>query len=1146
LINNNDFESRTDSPGYYLGNYRLIRLLGSGGFASVYLGEHRYLKRLAAVKVLRTALAEREKTHFLEEARLLATLSHPRIVRVLEFAIAPRRSFIQNSVVIEEIPFLVMDYIAGGSLRTLYPMGTRLLLHTIVVYIKQVAEALQYAHEHRIIHRDIKPENLLFNEQEEVMLSDFGLALFAPQPGLSPQETKGTIPYTAPEQLQGKPCFASDQYSLAIVAYEWLCGHPPFTGTDAQIIMQHISFPPPPLSNYNVSIPQQVEDVLLKALAKDPAQRFESVVSFAQTFEQASHQSSHKGTPSLITATASQNRQKLPFFYYLSEKPISAGDAGKAHTLPQIQHQENSSVVSSSTLRNRQRMLQKVRRYWIKGVLEPSLRDSPFITPMLLEKQDAVATPWPATQHQLEQKTQKLIPSVSIIEAYDEAGGELLILGEGGSGKTTLLLQLTNHLLTRAEQNDAFPLPIIFLLSSWTEKQLPLDQWLIEELNDKYQVPRLLAEQWLHSEMILPLLDGLDEVASKVRSSCIEAINAYRQHYGFNSMVVCSRLTEYLLFPPRVLLQRAVVVQSLTLKQVDTYFKNIGGNFAAIYTILSRDMRLYGLITTPLMLTILTVAYQNKSAADLLAAHSWEERYQRILAAYVEQMLYRRRAEGVHTPDQLTERLAFLARKMQQQGHTIFYLEQMQPTWLRTDNWLQVYMWLAVFLPGALIGALTSLLANVLLFQQGSIGSLPMDMVYGIVMGYLFSNRQPDAVSIDAIDTPSVPQQHPIAFSNKKAPLQTALFVGLTTLVGIGSAKGWTAGLVNALLLALLSIPIQEMLQKPGNPRIHARRKKRNNTRPMHILFPLEHVKNSFLIGMACGLTSIVTLLVNHNSLQNGLVLLSVALPESLQNILIGTLLSLLLTKNTALIHCVEVFSWSWKRFSSYLKDRGIFYDLLIALLIGIIFGSRDWLQGNFTLSIAGALLFSGLITIGLRLLFAISQGIRSNTISDHYRTVPNEGIKRSFFHGNVSFGIGIVVFACFGVIINFPLFLLIYGPGVLGHSTTLQSSLLPQLLTPLLLAPVGGFLVALSFGWLPTWKHAILRLLLRLTHVLPLRLSRLLDDATASVLLRRIGGGYIFIHRTLLEYFASLDSTQSSEDAAHSSSHPEPLVRLL
>src|SRR5262249_10830838 len=126
--------------------------------------------------------------------------------------------------------------------------------------------------------------------QQQVMLSDFGLALFTPSPEqLSTQEMAGTIPYMAPEQIRGRPGFASDQYALGIIAYEWLCGVRPFTGAPWQIAYQQTFVPPPRLREHDPSLPEAVEAVVLKALAKDPRERYVSVQLFAQALERASH-----------------------------------------------------------------------------------------------------------------------------------------------------------------------------------------------------------------------------------------------------------------------------------------------------------------------------------------------------------------------------------------------------------------------------------------------------------------------------------------------------------------------------------------------------------------------------------------------------------------------------------------------------------------------------------------------------------------------------------------------------------------------------------------------------------------------------------------------------------------------------------------
>jgi serine/threonine protein kinase len=273
-------EKRTrmmDHVGRQLGNYRLLQLLGQGGFAEVYLGEHVRLGMKAAVKVLHTNLVGEEVQAFQREAQIIAELEHPHIIRVLDFDVQNR------------IPFLVLDYAPNGSLREKHPRGKPIPLALVVQYVQQVASALQYAHEHKLIHRDIKPENMLVGKQGEVRLSDFGIASVAHSTSsMNTQATTGTLSYIAPEQIQGKPRPASDQYALAITVYQWLSGELPFQGSSTEIIAQHLMVAPPPLRSKAPSVSSGVEEVVMKALAKDPKDRFSSVQAFASALMQAS------------------------------------------------------------------------------------------------------------------------------------------------------------------------------------------------------------------------------------------------------------------------------------------------------------------------------------------------------------------------------------------------------------------------------------------------------------------------------------------------------------------------------------------------------------------------------------------------------------------------------------------------------------------------------------------------------------------------------------------------------------------------------------------------------------------------------------------------------------------------------------------
>src|SRR5216683_3564400 len=266
-----------DRIGQQLDNYRLTRLLGAGGFGEVYLAEHLYRSNTqVAIKIL-PQLAQDDLHSFLIEARTFR-LKHSNIVQVLDFGVEGR------------IPFIVMEYAPNGTLRQRHPKGTRVLLPTIVSYVKQVASALQYAHDERLVHRDVKPENMLIGVQNQVLLSDFGIATIAH--GTASQSVEamaGTIPYMAPEQIQGHPRSASDQYSLGVVVYQWLCGDYPFHGSFDDVAAHHINTPPPSLTAQVPNLPPMLESVVMKALAKDPRQRHPTILEFVYAFHSSIH-----------------------------------------------------------------------------------------------------------------------------------------------------------------------------------------------------------------------------------------------------------------------------------------------------------------------------------------------------------------------------------------------------------------------------------------------------------------------------------------------------------------------------------------------------------------------------------------------------------------------------------------------------------------------------------------------------------------------------------------------------------------------------------------------------------------------------------------------------------------------------------------
>jgi len=305
--------------GQQFGSYRLLALLGRGGFADVYLAQHTYLRTQVALKLFRARLDDEHMQGFLAQTRVIARLQHPHIVRILECDIH------------DGAPFLVMHHAPNSTLRQRHPKGSQLPLTTVLAYTRQAASALDYAHRAGQVHGDVKPENMLLGDHNELLLSDFGLSPAASRTFAAHQsQVVGTITYMAPEQLQGQPGPACDQYALAIAVYEWLAGEPPFHGTYTEVATQHALARPPSLREKRPDLSYEVEQVVLRALSKDSQQRFPCVQDFATALQQAA------ATPSPSLKMTPQSEHPRPGMRerpYLSRRALMLGLAGGAAVL---------------------------------------------------------------------------------------------------------------------------------------------------------------------------------------------------------------------------------------------------------------------------------------------------------------------------------------------------------------------------------------------------------------------------------------------------------------------------------------------------------------------------------------------------------------------------------------------------------------------------------------------------------------------------------------------------------------------------------------------------------------------------------------------------------------------------------------------
>ncbi len=408
--------------------------------------------------------------------------------------------------------------------------------------------------------------------------------------------------------------------------------------------------------------------------------------------------------------------------------------------------------------RNRQILLNKVRNYWLRGVLEKSLHGRALIELGLEERLDAIESPLNSVWETPEQPRQPLPNGTRLIDKFDEMGEgrSLLILGEPGSGKTTALLELARNLVKRAEQDIHQPIPVVLNLSSWTSQEQTLGEWLVAELYTQYQLPKLFAQVWVMGTSteglpLLPMLDGLDEVGEEHRASCVQALNQFVQEHGQAEIVVCSRLRDYETLPEPLRLQRAIYLQPLTSEQVHHYLAEAGSDMAALSTLLQEDVALSQLATTPLMLSIMTFAYQEMSVEDLPSPNSIEDRRKHLFNAYIQRMLTRRKTRQPYTKVQLMHWLTQMAYRMSQQSQTVLLIERLQPSWLqinlqdgythlflgkgqRKTQAFQVYTRAAQLINGSIWGLIIGLFC--VLISDSSAGMVPA-LVSGLIAGLI-------------------------------------------------------------------------------------------------------------------------------------------------------------------------------------------------------------------------------------------------------------------------------------------------------------------------------------------------------------------------------------------------------------------------
>jgi hypothetical protein len=396
---------------------------------------------------------------------------------------------------------------------------------------------------------------------------------------------------------------------------------------------------------------------------------------------------------------------------------------------------DQEQVVQLKILRSR------VTEYWVDGLLKHSLYNEVLISLGRREIGKAVDAPWKYSVELSDATASAPLDDRDVSAIYD-ATGLLLILGEPGSGKTTTLLDLAWTLLERARDDIKERVPIVLNLSSWKKKQ-PLAEWISGELSEKYRVPVKIARSWLQNDYLVPLLDGLDEVPTALQADCVAAINDFIDGSEPSGIVVCCRLMEYQWLPKRLKLNGAICLESLSSEEVSNYLARGGSKLATLRVAVNTDPVLHELAQTPLMLSIMSLAFQGVGGNELAKqnGNSLDDRRKQIFGLYVEQMFQRKGTTSLLFPkEKVIGWLSWLAGKMREHSQSVFLVEGLQPNWLGTIAKTESYgtvVFLICFLMGVLIGGIIgTLVGGTIVGVGGLIGGVNGGLLGGGLGGF--------------------------------------------------------------------------------------------------------------------------------------------------------------------------------------------------------------------------------------------------------------------------------------------------------------------------------------------------------------------------------------------------------------------------